>query len=433
MPLNKLITNDTEQDMPLNKQQLAKLIPNEMPANFCIAPFQSIRQNPYGKNSPCAFGAGEWLHGALTPEERWDSAELNKLRGEFIKGQRSAECHRCWAEEDSGKKSLRQRQLEYFPNDYEDFIKTQQWLAGPKTAVFKVSNVCNLACRSCAGWDSNTYTKEGLYYGETYKTTMSGKDATKIHNRFIPVLPPKHMDFSQYFNIAGNLEKIDFFGGEPFLNMTQLALLEHLVEQGLSKNITLFYSTNCSVRPPARFKRVWDKFKRLEISMSIDGIGDEFEYLRWPGNWSQTTEIIKEICDLKNSLACEVYTMGAVTISLMNVMSADKLLAWITENIGEYYISMVNSPAYLAVHNVPDDIKPQLLATIQNDDIRGHMQYCKYNPVLWQQFIIWMKRQDIYRIQQFGLVFPEYYTIIKKHWDAVTDLSEKQFHNTSCQ
>jgi hypothetical protein len=54
--------------------------------HFCIAPFQSIRQNPQGRNSPCAFGAGEWDHSKLTPIERWHSNELNQLREEFISG-----------------------------------------------------------------------------------------------------------------------------------------------------------------------------------------------------------------------------------------------------------------------------------------------------------------------------------------------------------
>ena len=111
--------------------------PDSIPENFCIAPFQSIRQNAYGRNSPCAFGAGEWHHGHLTPLERWNSAELNQLRQEFIDGKKPSACHRCWAEEEAGKESLRQRQQQYFPNDYNDFIKTGQWTNGPKTAVFK--------------------------------------------------------------------------------------------------------------------------------------------------------------------------------------------------------------------------------------------------------------------------------------------------------
>ena len=110
-------------------------LPDTPSEYFCIAPFQSTRQNAHGRVSPCAFGAGEWRHGHLTPAERWVSPELNALRQEFIDGKKPTACQRCWAEEDAGKESLRQRQLKYFPNDYQNFVRSQKWHNGPKTAV----------------------------------------------------------------------------------------------------------------------------------------------------------------------------------------------------------------------------------------------------------------------------------------------------------
>lgn len=404
--------------------ELHKRIPQEPPQHFCIAPFQSIRQNPYGRNSPCAFGAGEWRHGDLTPEQRWNSPELNQLRQEFIDGKRPDACHRCWAEEDAGKESLRQRQFQYFPNDYNDFIKTGNWLNGPKTAVFKVSNVCNLACRSCAGWDSNTYTKEGEFYLQQYNTVNFGE----AHNRFIPLLPPKHMDFSQYYNIAHNLEKIDFYGGEPFLNITQLELLEYLVQQGLSKKITLYYSTNVTNYPTARLQRAWNNFKRVEIAMSVDGLGPEFEYMRWPGKWDESTKIIKYLTSLKDTMDCEIYTMGSLTFSMLNAWTVDPLVEWMQDQVGFVYANMVNNPDYLAVHIAPDHVKEAILNHVQHPELRGYLQLMPHNPDLWRQFLIWTKRQDLYRQQNFSDAFPDYFKVIKSEWDAVTDLSEQNFH-----
>ena len=407
----------------IDLEELHCQIPNKRPDNFCIAPFQSIRQNPYGRNSPCAFGAGEWHHGHLTPEQRWASRELNQLRQDFINNQRPSECRRCWDEEDAGKQSLRQRQLEYFPKDYNDFILSGKWKHGPKTAVFKVSNVCNLACRSCGGWDSNTFAPEGEYYLNQYNTKMLHDGKLKSWNRFMPVLSPKHMDFSQYHKIAANLEKIDFFGGEPFLNITQLDLLEFLVAQGISKNITLYYSTNCTNKPTPRLQRAWNKFKKIEIAMSIDGIESEFEYLRWPGKWNDVVENIAYIQNLKNQLDCEIYTMASPTFSIMNALVADKLVTWLKENIGPYYATMVTSPSYLAVHIAPDEVKKELLTRIQHPEILGYLTIQEHDPVAWNQFLVWMKRQDLYRKQKFEIVFPEFYKLIEPWWTSIDDLS----------
>jgi hypothetical protein len=386
-------------------------IPDKMPEHFCIAPFQSTRQNAYGRTSPCAFGAGEWRLQDLTPKQRWNCSELNKLRQEFIDGKKPSACHRCWAEEDAGKESLRQRQMQYFPNDYEQFIKTGLWEQGPKTAVFKTSNVCNLACRSCAGWDSNSYTKEGVYYAEKYNLP---------ENRFIPVLGPKHMDFMQYKDIASNLEKIDFFGGEPLLNTTQLDLLEYLTEQGLSKNITLFYSTNCTNKPTERLKRAWSKFKRLELSLSVDGTGNKFEYLRYPGVWNEAEEIINGLLNLKHELDCEVYTMGSLTVSAMNCYDVDAIYQWHKNTIGDVYVNMVNSPGYLAVHILPESVKGIIREKIKHNETLGYLDIAPSDNTKFTEFIQWMKRQDAYRNQNFGNTFPEYFAHLANYWNKTT-------------
>ena len=406
-----------------NLHLLTKQLPATPTKHFCIAPFQSIRQNAYGRNSPCAFGAGEWHHENLTPVERWNSTELNQLRQEFIDGKKPDACHRCWAEEESGKMSLRQRQYDYFPKDYQDFLLTGQWEQGPKTAVFKTSNVCNLACRSCGGWDTNTYTKEGQFYAKTYHTMSKGES----WNRFIPLLPPKHMNFMNYEGIVENLEKIDFFGGEPFLNITQLDLLEYLVDKGLSKHITLFYSTNVTNHPTDRLKRAWNKFKRIEISMSIDGINDKFEYLRWPGKWTDAVNVVNGIKNL--NIDADVYTMAGYTVSIMNAFYANETTDWLTKTIGNIYINMVNSPDYLALHIAPDSVKSAIRQHTSNKEVLGYLDIGSHNPKLWKQFIIWMKRQDLYRQQDIATTFPEFFKYIKEDWDSITDLSDQNFHS----
>lgn len=416
-------------DPVVSLQDLHEQIPLTRPKNFCIAPFQSIRQNPQGRNSPCAFGAGEWRHGHLTPEQRWNSAELNQLRQEFIRNQRPTACNRCWAEEDAGKQSLRQRQLEYFPRDYDDFILSGRWMQGPKTAVFKVSNVCNLACRSCGAWDTNSYTREGEEYAKLYDTRVDGQ----VYNRFIPLLSPTHMDFSQYYEIAHNLEKIDFFGGEPFLNTTQLKLLEYLVDTGVSQKITLYYSTNGTNHPTARLKAAWNKFKRVEIALSIDGLQEQFEYLRWPARWHDLLEVLDHLKSLRQELACEVYLMGSLTFSVMNAYHVDELTSWIEQNIGPYYVNMVQSPDYLAVHIMPDSVKKAVLDHVTNRELCNYMQLKPHDPDCWRQFIIWMKRQDLYRQQSFVETFPAYAALFEQYWNTVQDLSEQNFYRQTTE
>ena len=84
--------------------------------------------------------------------------------------------------------------------------------------MYRSSNVCNLACRSCGAHDSNQFDKEGKVYQLEYGE----------HGNFIAKEPPGHVDMASYIPITDNVNRLEFFGGEPLLNITQLKLKDSL-------------------------------------------------------------------------------------------------------------------------------------------------------------------------------------------------------------
>lgn len=419
--------------MKSQTQRLHQQLPDECPDNFCLAPFISTRQNEQGMTSPCAFGAGEWNLDKFTKEERWNHSSVNDLRAKFIRGERPRECYRCHAEEDAGKQSLRQRQFKYFPDAYENFVKTGDWLNGPITGVFKTSNVCNLACRSCGGWDTSLYKDEGEYYRDNYKTTDEAYPELGLHNRFIPPRNPNHMEFASFADIGDNFKKLDFFGGEPLVNTTHLDLLEHIIESGKSEECTLYYSTNVVQFPHKRLLDAWQKFKRVELSLSIDGLGEKFEYTRWPAKWSKVERNVERFMELHQRFPdVEWDIQGTTCYSAMTLFSFRDTYTWLQENMDATYVNMVNFPNYLAPHIVPESVKTSLMFYYmgQYDDTVNYVNLHPHDPKSFKQFCIWMKRQDLYRKQDFTTTFPELYEQIKPWWDEYTkDLSNKNYHS----
>lgn len=409
-----------------NLDNIQKIIPKQRPKNFCVAPFISTMQTTYGKTSPCAYGVTEWLMEDRTPLERWRSDEYNQMRKQFASNQIPEPCVKCTNEEVAGKSSLRQRMLEWYPEAYSDLILTGQWQQGPQLISTKVSNVCNLACRTCGGYDSNSYHREGLHYTEKYGTINIFGDPG---NRFVARLAPRHTDYSKFDEIDANITKLEFYGGEPLLNLTHLDFLEHLVSTGRSKNVTIFYSTNCTQAINPRHQRVWDKFRRIEFSLSIDHTGDKFHYLRYPGNWLEVEQNVQALLDLKNQISAEVTHVVSPCCTLLNAYYIDEIIDWAQTTVGAHYINMVAHPTYLAVHAAPDHVKLQMLEHIQSPEVRGFLQVQSHNPLAWRQFIIWTKRQDLYRHQNFAKTFPEFYNIIQEDWDKITDLSEGNLNN----
>lgn len=406
--------------------KVQQLLPPEQPVNFCVAPFLSTMQTPYGKTSPCAYGITEWLMTDKTPKERWTSEEYNNFRKAFANNTPPAPCVKCFNEENSNKQSLRLRMLDWYKGAYEDFILTGQWQHGPKHVSTKVSNVCNIACRSCAGWDSNFYQKEGLHYKEKYNTTF---EDGRPGNRFIPAWQPKHTNYSGFESISDNVVHLEFYGGEPLLNLTHLDYLEYLIESGRSKETTIFYSTNCTQPINARFLRIWNQFKKIQFNLSIDHIEDKFEYLRWPAKWDEVSKNVQDIVNLKNTLDIEVSHTVASCATINNAYYIDEIISWSNEVVGSSYINMVAFPHYLPLHIVPEDVKLAVLDHVQCPEVRGFMQIKKHDPVEWKHWLIWTKRQDLYRNQNFATIFPEFYELIKRDWNQLTDLSEENYHS----
>lgn len=403
---------------------LTTQIPDSVPAGFCIAPFISTMQTPYGKTSPCAYGVTEWQLDHLSPLQRWQAPELNHMRQQFIRGETPAPCQKCVLEEQSDKSSLRQRMLQWFPQAYQDMIKSGRWQQGPQLISTKVSNVCNLACRSCAGWDSNRFRDEGLHYLQVYGTQHPGTPG----NRFIPRLPPRHTDYSQFADIDANITKLEFFGGEPLLNHTHFEFLEHLIATGRSRQVTLFYSTNCTQPITDRFRRIWQNFAALEFSLSIDHVQEKFEYLRWPGRWQDVETNVDSMLDLRRQFDIPVQLVVSPCATLNNVFYIDQVLDWAHDKVGAAYINMVAFPDYISVFVAPDDVKQIITGRVMTREVINFMNIKPHDALAWKRWLIWTKRQDLYREQSFANTFPEFFNVIQHYWHAVQDLSEDNYN-----
>jgi hypothetical protein len=418
--------------------EIQKTLPKKEPKLFCVAPFVNTRQTEEGKTCPCPFGAGEWNYSKLSKKERWDAEELNDVRESFVKGEWPEACAKCKDEEKGGKDSLRNLMPNYFPdiNLYNDFILPGKWLDGPIALTTKTSNICNLACRSCAGWDTSLYRKEGEHYAEKYEYTNANPNFYESLNgiqRFIPRRPKAHMDYEGFNEISSNIQKLEFIGGEPFLNTTHLDLLEHLVETGQSKNCTLFYATNGMQYPHKRMTDAWQHFKRIELGLSIDGIADRFEYLRWPGKWDKVRRNINRMLKLP-ALYPDVdwYFEGCTCFDLYTIYNLRDTFKWINYRFNNAYATTIARPDYINSANAPTYLKDAVKEHYNGDnqDMIDYMYFKEGDPMAFKQFCIWTKRQDLYRDQDFRTTFPHLYETIKDDFDYYSkDLSEENFYS----
>ena len=124
----------------------------------------------------------------------------------------STSCESCWEREDqigtSRRLWFKEKFEKYIPTDYEfkAEVDNPQWIQ----MDLNFSNVCNLKCRMCGSWASNSWFKEDIQLASISKDFQkeSNPNLQKIiqHNT-------NHVE--QLVESATLINRIDFKGGEP--------------------------------------------------------------------------------------------------------------------------------------------------------------------------------------------------------------------------
>lgn len=336
------------------------------------------------------------------------------MRNEFLEGRLPMECQRCGAEEAAGFRSHRQWEIE---NSRYSVETLKDHVAGPKLLVIRISNICNLACRTCHSVDSSYFKLEGDFYASIYGDLESRYVQRDQRRQFHQV------DMEHFLGMTNHLEELHFYGGEPLLNVGHLFLLERLAETGDASRISLFYCTNGTVRPTERHLDLWKRFNNVHLHFSIDGIKASYDYLRWPARWSETYENLlhcQHVLSKKFPLSC-----GAnVTVSSMNVYRLPEIFSTLTQVLQDSVnLTTVHDPDYFSVVHLPKPVKlivaEELRRSTYQHQFQGLVSYMlmhKQNPDVWRNFVLWTEKMDAYRGQRFANAFPVYFEILRPYF-----------------
>lgn len=87
-----------------------------------------------------------------------------------------------------------------------------------------------------------------------------------------------------------HLEKVDLIGGEFFLFKNNAVILDKVIERKLACRIV----TNGTILTDSIIQRL-EQIQELELEFSVDGIGECYEFMRYPANWGTTSSNIKKL------------------------------------------------------------------------------------------------------------------------------------------
>lgn len=240
--------------------------------------------------------------------------QLKRNRNQWLLDDVAVQCSICIEHENSGLVSYRQAANNSIPEETDSIV----------FLTVAVNKQCNLACPMCDANSSSFWYQENLRNNiiqdqRVIQLHLDDKN-NMITNQFIKLL--SEIDLSK-------LRYIKFGGGEPLMNDTHTRILNLIPHP---ENVSIQYTSNFSILPNKEIFNVWQKFKLVKWAASLDGVQEQFEFLRWPYKW-------EKFLSFKQKAFATVPTnvMFAVehTLTPLNIFYFDKFEKWFNQSFAE--------------------------------------------------------------------------------------------------
>jgi len=333
----------------------------------CILPWISLDRNADTSNpafAPCCLYQSQ-----DTPKhdfkEYWNSDELKQIRQQMTEGQKPAGCWKCYNDEDSGQKSMRQSVNESRLSPHIELIGAQDKDLKPLQIKLLSGASCNLACRMC-------------------QSHVSSKVHKVWEDIGMPLKEPYKYDYASEEILRKNAESVrylDLMGGEPFYHKRIVKLISWLADNKHAQHITVYVTTNGMILNDQLIADL-KKFENVVIIVSLDAVGKKHEYIRPGAKWQTIVDNIARL--QRNRLNVIIQPV----ISAINILCLPELMDWCKERkLHITQMSLVHEPSALHPKNLPGALKPlvdkQFSSLINEQSTNSSIEFIKKLDMYW--------------------------------------------------
>ena len=289
----------------------------------------------------------------LNPEQIINSSNYRTLQDNHLKGVKDKRCKFCWDREKTGPHSPR---LNPDKIDKDTLGLMVHFLLDYK---------CNMACRMCSPMASSLLQKDFNYF----KRHESIDDITSVTDGFFSssdIL--SSVELPQWEWVINNIHKIGALkvtGGEPLFNKQFINAMIPLKKDGLNLNVTtngsLFTNKICDIL---------NEFKGLYFTISIDSIGKNFEYVRYPYTFKKVEKSIANF--IKKCYNIREIKYNCV-VSSLNIFYIDELINWNNDSFNIYFTEVYPNLRGIGIKRLPIFLLKKLYNKILNVEFSDHM------------------------------------------------------------
>lgn len=253
-----------------------------------------------------------------------------------------------------------------------------------------LGNSCNLACPFCSSYASSLIDK-----------LSNSLSASERPQSWIPLVNDTSKGTDKTTDVIAELlstykvHTLKLIGGEPFLKENWDKIAE-VIDTGKCNDMHLEVTTNGTILNNEIFDRL-SKTKNAHLRISVDSIGPNYEFIRWPHKWNK---MHKNLDYLRNNTHENIH----ISVSnLVNIFNFEYL-----PEIEEYFLDVKNVVGYsteikpdthlMNYQNLPEHIIESVKERIKSKNlkqalVKGNNNYSK--EILKKEFEVLLAQRKM--------------------------------------
>jgi hypothetical protein len=360
---------------------------------FCMHPFTGLATREDGAICACCRSHPVGFIQDETLEEIWNNGAMRRIRQQVLTGERPKECEPCFNLEDQGVESLRMRhiagkipeaRITLYPNALDSLRVDYSMPFKIPTIELKLNNLCNLKCRMCHPMDSTSWNDwsdvKDFYKAEGNIMYAIVEEHNLEKKPFLDKFQDSPAWWASLTKLLPYFRRVEFAGGEPLMDPQHYKILDMLAPYG--DQIEIKYATNLTMlgKGSRNIYEYWPKFKSVAVNVSIDGIGESYEYIRGNASWGGLIANIKQIQVIPNISRI----VGAVTVQVSNILVLNKIIEYFLDDIGIIFHShRVEYPKLLSAQVLPEPLRLIAISRLEEVSLRvPTFKMCENNPAI---------------------------------------------------
>ena len=374
-----------------------KLLQNK---SICVLPWTGFQLEPSGEVKNCIISKESIGNIADTKIKNIVHGEANtRLKEKMLSDLKPNNCSGCYLQEkhraDLSSISSRLYYLKEIGPKTDLKLLEQPKDFSLKHVDLRWTNSCNQACVYCGPGLSSKWAQElGV-------KVNSKKDVRKDVKEFV-------------FENISNLQNVYLAGGEPMLMKENLEFLKLLKEK--NPDCTIRVNTNLSTTQTGIFDLLVS-FPNVHWTVSVETLGQEYEYVRHHGSWSDFEKNLTIIKKLEHKISFNMLHFILNYDSLFDCVDHFRRLGF---HDNSFIIGPLYTPTHLNILNLPSPMIKKVVGKIKkllDDKPEGYLKNSYENLLLYytttkwnrniKDFVDKTKIRDARRGTDWSKVFPQ--------------------------